>query len=330
MSALDLDVLCIGNAIVDVFSEVTDEFLAQNGLMKGAMTLIDAERAEFLYGRMGPGVERSGGSVANSAAGVGALGGKAGYIGKVAKDQLGDIFAHDVRSLGIEFTTARLVGEAPTARSLIFITPDAERTMQTYLGACTELVPEDVPEALVARAKLTYLEGYLWDKPNAKAAVRRAADLARAHGRQVALSLSDAFCVERHRDEFKRLIAETVTVLIGNESEIKSMAQTDDLTEALALVRPMADVVAVTRSAEATLVLTGDVTHEVPVPPVAKLVDTTGAGDMFAAGFLWAHTAGLPLPTCARIGQVAAGEVIGHVGARPDADLKTLVAPFLP
>ncbi len=329
MSAQELDVLCIGNAIVDVFSETTDAFLAENDLVKGAMTLIDAERAETLYGRMGPGVERSGGSVANSAAGVGSLGGKAGYIGKVAKDQLGDIFAHDVRSLGIVFDTPRLVGAAPTARSLIFITPDAERTMQTYLGACTELMASDVPEDLVASAKLTYLEGYLWDKPNAKAAVRRAADLARAHGRQVALSLSDAFCVERHRDEFKHLISETVTVLIGNEAEITAMAQTGDLQAALAAVRPMADVVAVTRSAEPTLVLTASETFEVPVPPVAQLVDTTGAGDMFAAGFLWAHTQGLPLTVCARIGQVAAGEVITHVGARPDVSLKTLAAPYL-
>ncbi|WP_445680393.1 adenosine kinase [Radicibacter daui] len=325
MTEARFDVLCMGNAIVDVLTTVPDTFLSQNGLNKGAMTLIDANRAEELYGLMGPAIERSGGSVANSAAGVGALGGRCAYVGKVANDQLGEIFRHDVQSLGIHFETGPLLGGAPTARSFIFVTPDAERTMQTFLGACTELTPEDVPEDLPASAKFSYLEGYLWDKPQAKAALSKAARIARAAGREVALSLSDQFCVDRHRDEFRTLINDHITVLIGNEDEVKSLVEVDSIEAALPLLRPMAGMIAITRSDRPTLVLRGEETVEVPVPAVAKVVDTTGAGDMFAAGFLWGLTNDLPLAKCARAGQVCAGEVISHIGPRPDADIRAMV-----
>lgn len=328
-SSSPLDVVCTGNAIVDVLVRTDDAFLTEHGLAKGAMMLIDADRAEQLYGLMGCTVERSGGSVANSAAGIGALGGRCAYIGKVAKDQLGDIFARDMRSLGIEFDTARLEGGAPTARSFIFVTPDAERTMQTFLGACTELTPDDIDPALVSRARYAYLEAYLWDKPQAKAAVRRTAEIARAADRKVALSLSDSFCVDRHRDEFRSLIGETVDIVFANDAEIRSLVEVDDLDQALAVARGMAELIVVTKGAAGCVVLAGDQIIEVPAEQVDSVVDTTGAGDMFAAGFLSGLVQDRPLAIAARIGCICAGEVLRSIGPRGDASLKDVVAARL-
>ena len=325
-TAAEYDVLGIGNAIVDVIAQSGEDFLAAHDLPKGSMTLIDSAQADALYDRMGPGVEVSGGSVANSVAGIASLGGRAAYIGKVRDDELGRIFAHDIRAAGVAFATAAADEGPGTARCLILVTPDAQRTMSTYLGACTGLGPDDVDGALVAASAVTYLEGYLWDPPRAKAAFRVAMDAAHAAGRRVALSLSDAFCVERHRHEFQELIEGSVDVLFANRDEIIALYESDDLESAVAAVRGRCEVAVVTRSEEGSLVVTADAVHEVPAEPVARPVDTTGAGDLFAAGFLHGLTNGAPLADCARLGAVAAAEVISHYGARPETRLRDLVA----
>jgi sugar/nucleoside kinase (ribokinase family) len=319
------DVLGIGNAIVDVLAHADDAFLASQGLAKGAMTLIDADEAERLYSVMGAGVECSGGSCANTVAGLAALGARTAYVGKVRDDQLGAIFAHDIRALGVSFATPPATGGASTARCLIMVTPDAQRTMSTYLGACLELGPEDVDAAQVAAARVTYLEGYLWDPPRAKEAIRRAIAAAAGAGRQVALSLSDPFCVERHRAEFRALVRDSVDILFANEDEIRALYEVQDLDDALRAVRDDCAIAAVTRSAEGSVVVAGTEVHAVPAEPVGRVVDTTGAGDLYAAGFLHALTAGRDLPDCARAGGIAAAEVISHFGARPEADLRELV-----
>lgn len=325
-AAADLDVVCIGNAIVDVLTQTDDATLTRLGLAKGSMTLIDAEQAEQLYTELGPGLETSGGSAGNTAAGLASLGAKCAYIGKVRDDQLGSIFAHDIRSIGAEFATPPATSGPPTARCLILITPDAQRTMNTFLGACAELGPDDIDEGLIGRAQVTYLEGYLWDRDEAKQAFLRAARLAHAAGRLTALTLSDSFCVDRHRDSFRDLITNHIDILFANEAEILSLYQVDEFDTALQHARDDCAVAALTRSEKGSVVIAGDEVHVVDAEPVAKVLDTTGAGDQYAAGFLYGFTRGRDLAACAHIGAIAAAEVISHVGPRPQVKLSTLVA----
>lgn len=324
MTQASLDILGIGNAIVDVLSRTEDAFLAERGLKKGGMALIDAEQAEALYRAMGPGVESSGGSVANSCAVAAGLGARVGFLGKVADDELGRVFGHDIRAAGVHFPTAPLLGGAPTARCLILVSPDAQRTMNTYLGACVTFSEGDVDAAEVARAQVVYLEGYLYDPPAAQAAFRAAARAAHAAGRRVALSLSDAFCVGRHRDAFRAFVREETDILFANEAELLSLYETDDFAAAAAQLRGEVAIAALTRSEKGSVIIAGDLTHEVAAVPTS-VVDTTGAGDAYAAGFLAAHTKGLGLPEAGRWGSVCAAEVISHFGARPQADMKALV-----
>ncbi|MAW86973.1 MAG: adenosine kinase [Phyllobacteriaceae bacterium] len=319
----EYDVLCVGNAIVDIIARCEDDFLVANGIHKGAMNLIDAERAEALYAAMGPAVEMSGGSAGNTAAGIASLGGRAAYFGKISNDSLGRIFTHDIRAQGVAFDTRPLPGNPPTARSMIFVTPDGERSMNTYLGACVELGPEDVEEDKAKGAKVTYFEGYLWDPPRAKEAIRQTAALAHEAGRQVAMTLSDPFCVDRYRDEFLDLMRSgTVDIVFANEHELKSLYQTGDFDTAVAAMRADCRLAAVTRSEKGSLILEGDTT--IPVEPlrVEEVTDTTGAGDLYAAGFLFGYTAGLPLSTCGELGSLAAGIVIQQIGPRPQVDLR--------
>jgi sugar/nucleoside kinase (ribokinase family) len=321
-----LDVTGIGNAIVDVIAHATDADLDRLQLPKGAMTLIDQARADALYAQMAPAREISGGSVANSVAGIASLGGRAGYIGKVRDDQLGEVFTHDIRAAGVQFSTKSATNGSATARCLVLVTEDGQRTMNTFLGACVELGPEDVDEALIARSKVTYLEGYLWDPPRAKEALLRAAQLAHKHGRKVALTLSDPFCVDRHRAEFNRLIDDHVDVLFANEGEALSLTEQDDLEGAFAKLRGRCELCVVTRGAQGASVLGAGQVHHVQAEPVEKLVDTTGAGDLFAAGFLHALTNGRDPVDCARLGALCAAEIISHYGARPEASLRALAA----
>ena len=325
MSEPTLDILGIGNAIVDVLARADDDFLDARGLAKGGMRLIGAEEAEALYGQMGPGLESSGGSAGNTMAGIASLGGSGAYIGKVRNDELGDVFRHDMTAIGVRFTTAPATIGPPTARCLILVTPDAQRTMNTFLGACVDFSAADVDAEEVARAKVVYLEGYLFDPPAAQAAFFAASHAAHEAGRQVALTLSDPFCVERHRQAFRRFLREETDILFANESEILSLYQTDDFETAATLVRQDVGLAALTRSAQGSVIIAGEERHEVEAVPT-EVVDTTGAGDAYAAGFLAALTRGLPLPECGRWGAIAAAEVISHFGARPQANLKALVA----
>ncbi len=325
MSAPSLDILGIGNAIVDVLAPTPDSFLEQRGLPKGGMSLISTEQAEALYAAMPPGVESSGGSAANTCAVAAALGARVGFLGKVAGDTLGAVFAHDIRAAGVHFPTPPLEGGAPTARCLILVSPDGQRTMNTFLGACVSFGEDDVDEAEVARAGIVYLEGYLFDPPAAQAAFRKAARAARAAGRQVAITLSDPFCVGRHRDAFLDFVRHDADILFANEAEVTALYGTDDFEEAAARAAADVAVAALTRSEHGSVILSGTARVIVPAAP-AKVVDTTGAGDAYAAGFLAAHAKGLPLEQAGRWGSIAAAEVIGHFGARPQAELKALVA----
>ncbi|MFZ5834073.1 MAG: adenosine kinase [Pseudomonadota bacterium] len=320
-----LDVTGIGNAIVDIIAQADDAFLARNAIAKGAMTLIDAAGAEKIYGAMGPGIETSGGSAANTVAGVAALGGRAAFIGKVQHDQLGEVFAHDLRALGVRFDTQVSVSENPTGRCLILVTPDAQRSMSTFLGAGQELHPRDVDPALIEASQVTYLEGYLWDPPHAKEAFRKAMGIARAAGRKVAMSLSDAFCVERYREEFQQLANGSVDILFANEAEILSLYQAETFDDALQAVRGKCPIVALTRSEKGCVILAGEEVHVIEAAKPARVLDTTGAGDLFAAGFLYGYTNGRNIASAARIGALAASEVIAHIGPRPQSDLKALV-----
>ena len=315
----------IGNAIVDVLAHADDARLAALGLDKGVMTLIDAIDAEALYAKMGPGQECSGGSAANTIAGVAALGGRAAFIGKVGDDVLGHVFRHDLAALGVHFPTSSAKPGRATARCLVFVTPDGQRTMQTYLGACIDLAPEDVNEEAIARARVTYLEGYLWDPPRAKEAFRKAARIAHEAGRKVALSLSDPFCVERHRAEFLDLVAQHVDILFANEVEIASLLGTD-FDSAARTVKELCSTAVLTRSALGSVVVSGEQTVFQAAFPVERVVDTTGAGDLYAAGFLHGLTQGFDLGRSAALGSLCASEIIGHVGARPNADLASLAA----
>jgi sugar/nucleoside kinase (ribokinase family) len=325
----ELDVLCVGNSIVDVLTQTDDAMLEKFGMVKGTMALIDADQAEALYAQMSPAVETSGGSAGNTAAGLASLDAKCAFIGRVRDDQLGDIFTHDIRSIGVEYATPAATDGPPTARCLILITPDAQRTMNTFLGASVNLGPEDIDKDLVARAKVTYLEGYLWDRDEAKAAFLRAAGLAAAKNRMVSLSLSDPFCVDRHRDSFREFVAGHVDVLFANEDEIMSLYQVENFDEALQHVRQDCRIAALTRSEKGSVVVSGEEVHVVDAEPVDAVVDTTGAGDQFAAGFLHGLTRGEDLATCARIGGIAAAEVIAHVGPRPQVKLADLVVQKL-
>jgi sugar/nucleoside kinase (ribokinase family) len=318
------DILGIGNAIVDVVARADDGFLSRHDMHKGAMALIDAATADALYVAMPPGQESSGGSVANTCAVAAGLGARVGYIGKVADDQLGGVFRHDINAVGVHFPTSPLSGGAPTARCLILVTPDGQRTMNTFLGACVTLGEADVDAALVAASAVTYLEGYLFDPPAAQAAFRKAAAAAHAAGRRVALSLSDAFCVNRHRAAFLELVANHVDILFANETEITALYERNSFEEAAEAVRGQVALAALTRSEAGSVILHGDETVQVAAEP-ARVVDTTGAGDAYAAGFLAGLTAGKSLHLCGRMGSVAAAEVIGHYGARPETDLRRLM-----
>lgn len=325
MTPPTLDILGIGNAIVDVLAPVPDSFLEERGLPKGGMSLISTEQAEALYAAMPAGVESSGGSAANTCAVAAALGAKVGFLGKVAPDTLGTVFAHDIRAAGVHFPTAPLLGGAPTARCLILVSPDGQRTMNTFLGACVAFGEDDVEEAEVARAGIVYLEGYLFDPPAAQAGFRKAARIARAAGRQVAITLSDPFCVGRHREAFLDFVRNDADILFANEAEVTALYGTDDFEAAAAQAAQDVAIAALTRSEHGSVILSGTARVTVAAAP-ALVVDTTGAGDAYAAGFLAAHARGLPLEQAGRWGSIAAAEVIGHFGARPQADLKELVA----
>ncbi len=316
------DVLCIGNAIVDIIAQADEKFLVDNGIIKGAMNLIDMERAVSLYSKMGPAIEASGGSAGNTCAGIASFGGKAAYFGKVSQDQLGEIFTHDIQSIGVAYDTRPLIGNPPTARSMIFVTPDGERSMNTYLGACVELGPEDVEEEKAAGAKVTYFEGYLWDPPRAKDAIRLTAKHAHAAGREVSMTLSDSFCVGRYRDEFLDLMrSRTVDIVFANSHEIKSLYETSSFDEALELLRKDCRIGCVTRSSKGSVIIHGNETFEIAPLPVREVVDTTGAGDLYAAGVLYGYTQGLDLKRCGDLGSLAAGLVIQQIGPRPRQNL---------
>jgi sugar/nucleoside kinase (ribokinase family) len=324
MSEATLDIIGIGNAIVDVQARADDAFLSGRGLDKGAMRLIDAEEAEALYDAMGPGTESSGGSAGNTCAVAAALGARVGYLGKVAADALGRVFAHDIRAAGVHFPTPPLEGGAPTARCLILVTPDGQRTMNTFLGAAVHFAEGDADPAEVARAGILFLEGYLFDPPAAQAAFRAAARAAHAAGRRVALTLSDPFCVHRHRNAFREFVRKEADILFANEAEILALYETEDFAEAARQVATEVSLAALTRSERGSVLLAGGERHEIAAAP-AQVVDTTGAGDAYAAGVLAALARGLPLPECGRWGSVAAAEIIGHFGARPQADLRRLL-----
>ena len=326
MTQASIDVVGIGNAIVDVIAHAEDAFLAQEALVKGTMTLVDAARAEALYRMMGPAIEASGGSAGNTMAGIASLGGKGAYIGKVRDDFLGQVFRHDITAIGVRFDTQAATSGPGTARCLILVTPDGQRTMNTYLGACVDLGPADIDPDVIAAAQITYLEGYLFDPPKAQEAFRRAAAIAHAAGRKVALSLSDPFCVGRHRADFRDLVDGHIDILFANEAEICSLYETDDFVAAAAAVRGHVAIAALTRSAEGSVILALGAEHRIDPAPVARVVDTTGAGDLYASGFLYGLTRDLPLPTCGEIGSLCAAEIISHFGARPEVKLSELVA----
>lgn len=324
--ASDIDVVAIGNALVDVIAHEDDDFLAEFGLAKGTMHLIDEARAQSLYEAMGPGIQISGGAAANTAVGVASFGGSAHYVGKVKDDPLGAAFGEDLRSTGVGYDTPALSAGPSTGRCLILVTPDAQRTMNTFLGASVVLCPEDVDEALISRGTILFLEGYLFDPPDAQEAFRVAAGMSHAAGRKVALSLCDPFCVDRHRQAFRELVERHVDVLFANESEICSLYEVEDFDDALQRIRGECEIAVLTRSERGSLIVTRDEVHVVQAAPVGRLVDTTGAGDLYAAGFLYGLSNGHDLPSCGRLGSLAATEVISHVGARPATSLAEIAA----
>jgi sugar/nucleoside kinase (ribokinase family) len=330
MTDCRLDVLCIGNAIVDVIANATDDFLDAEGLVKGSMRLIDAEEAERLYSHMGPAHEVSGGSAGNTAAGIAAFGGRAGFIGQVAPDQLGQFYRHDLTAAGVEFITPASEIGVPTARSMILVTPDGHRTMNTFLGAAQHLPASALDEEQIRSAKILYLEGYLWDPETPRYAMVRAIEVAREAGRKVAFTLSDTFCVDRHRDGFNELIdGGRIDILFANQAEIEALAGIPHLESAVAAVKDKVETLVVTRSEDGALATRGSERADVPAEPIGKLVDTTGAGDLFAAGFLLGSARGRSLEESLRMGAIAAAEVIQHYGARPEADLKALAGELV-
>ncbi|MDX5592036.1 adenosine kinase [Pseudovibrio sp. SPO723] len=326
MSELKFDALCIGNAITDVFSHVEEDFLVKQNLHKGSMRLIDTDEALRLYDLMGQTVRISGGSAGNTAAGIASLGGAPAYIGKVALDEVGDNYGHDMRGIGVHFGTGPLRdGNLASGRSMILITPDGERTMNTYLGAATTLSPFDIDKDVVSAAAVTYMEGYLWDPEAAKQAFLEASKIAHNAGRRVSLSLSDSFCVDRFRNEFLSLIKENVVdLLFANEHELKALYETADLETAIAAVREDCTLTALTLGVEGAMAISREETVHVPATPVERIADATGAGDLFASGFLFGLARDYDLASCAELGCLCAGEVISHVGARPERGLKGL------
>ncbi|MFM7237661.1 MAG: adenosine kinase [Cyanobium sp.] len=330
MTSKTFDVVGIGNAIVDVLVQTEEAFLDDHGLTKGTMALVNEAQAEGLYATLGPGLETSGGSAANTMAGLAQLGARAGFIGRVRDDQLGAIFAHDIRAVGAHFETAAASTGPTTARCLILVTPDAQRTMCTYLGASVNLHPDDLDLDLVQHARVLYLEGYLWDSEEAKAAFIAAAEVIRESGGEVALSLSDAFCVDRHRQSFQELVDGHVDILFANEMEITSLYKVNSFEEALDQVRGRCRIAALTRSAEGSVVLSGEQRLTIDPFHLGELVDTTGAGDLYAAGFLYGYTRGDDLERCGRLGSLCAGQVVTQLGPRPQISLKELVASHLP
>jgi sugar/nucleoside kinase (ribokinase family) len=326
MTSANFDVVGIGNAIVDVIAHADDAFLVREGLVKGTMTLVDAPRAEALYQLMGPAVEISGGSVGNTMAGLASLGGTGAFIGKVRDDFLGEVYRHDITTVGIRFDTPAATSGPGTARCLVLVTPDGQRTMGTFLGSSADLGPADIDPDMVVAGQITYIEGYLFDPPQAQEALRKAAAIAHAAGRKVALSLSDPFCVGRHREAFRNLVGGHIDILFANEAEICSLYETADFAAAAAAVRGRVAIAALTRSAQGSVILADGAEHAIASAPVARVVDTTGAGDLYAAGFLYGLTRDRPLPTCGGIGSLCAAEIISHVGARPETSLSRLAA----
>ena len=325
MTAL-YDVAALGNAIVDVIASADDAFLEREGLVKGSMMLVDAERSASLYSRMGAAIETSGGSAGNTIAGVASLGGRGAFVGKVADDGLGKVYGHDMAAIGASFHGAPLIGGAATGRCMINVTPDGQRTMCTYLGAATELSPADVDPKVIEGAAITYFEGYLFDPEEARRAFAKAAGLARAAGRTIALSVSDSFVVHRHRDALLGFIAAEVDVLFANEDEIVALTGEASFADAVEAIRDKVKIAALTCGAQGSVVVAGNATCQIDAVHVEKVVDTTGAGDQYAAGFLHALAQGRPLDQCGRLGGLAAGEVISHFGPRPQVSLKDLAA----
>ena len=319
------DLVGIGNAMVDVLATVDDAFLEEQTLDKGAMTLVDMDRVKEIYAKMPPAQEVSGGSCGNTMAGFASLGGKGVFIGKVRDDQLGNVFRHDLQSIGVDFFTPATTEGPQTGSCLVLITPDAQRTMCTYLGAASNLAPKDIDKGIIQAAKVVYMEGYLFDPPDAQDAFVEAADLAHDAGRKVSITLSDPFCVDRHRHAFQMLVADHTDILFGNEEEIKSLYQVDDFDAALQHVRGHCEIACLTRSSKGSVILSGDEVHNIDPLPLDPVVDTTGAGDQFAAGFLYGYTQGMDVRKCGEIATLTATEVISHVGARPDVNLKELV-----
>ena len=316
-----LDVVGIGNALVDVLTHEEEGFLEANGLVKGSMTLVDTDRAEALYAAMGRGIEASGGSAANTISGIASFGGRAAYIGRVFDDQLGAVFAHDLRATGAEFRCAPATDGPPTGRCLIVVTPDAERTMNTYLGASEFLGPEDVDSGLIAAAQVTYLEGYLFDRPEAQEAYWKASRVAHEHGRRVSLTLSDTFCVERHKEAWRSLVSDQVDILFANEGEAMALYDVDSVGAAVEQVKGDVAIAAVTLGPKGSLVIHDGEVITVPAHPAERVVDTTGAGDLYAAGFLFGLTAGRDLAACGALASMAATAVLGHTGPRPGLSL---------
>src|SRR5579863_9294268 len=332
MQSGTLDVVGIGNAIVDVIASTDDDFLAKHGMNKGAMTLVDETQAEILYAAMGPTLVNSGGSAANTIAGIASFGGRTGFIGKVRDDALGTEFRHDIVAVGAQFTTTPATSGPATARCLVLVTPDSQRTMNTFLGASAGLGADDVDAELVRSAHITYLEGYLYDAPSAQTAFHLAAEIAHAAGRRIALTLSDPFCVNRHRDAFLQLVERHVDVLFANYAEATAFLQTDDRAVVVERLRALTDVAALTFGEEGSLIVAGDAAIEIRAMRLKSVVDTTGAGDLYAAGFLFGLTHGASLHDCGHLGSLAAGEAISHYGARPQTNLRELAekSTFLP
>lgn len=323
------DVVGLGSAIVDIIARCDDAFITAQGLEKGTMRLIDAQEAARLYAEMATAVEVSGGTVPNSCVGVASFGGNAAFMGKIANDQFGEIFTHDLRAAGVSFDAKPVEGSAPTARCLILVTPDGERTMNTHLGAAAELSTREVDAELIGASKTLYLEGYSFDGPPAKAAFHEAAKIARAAKTTVALTLSDPFCVERHRQSFHDFITSGVDLLFANERELLTLYETGDLNEACTRLRGDCALAAVTRGGQGSLIVTPGQIIEIEAEPVARVVDTTGAGDLFAAGFLFGYARGLDLRVCGRLASIAAAEVISHIGPRPETPLAVLAGNLI-
>ena len=329
MNNKSIDVVGIGNAIVDVLAHMDENFLVRENLIKGSMALIDASRAEALYNSMSEVIAISGGSAANTIAGLSELGGKGGFIGRVRDDELGRTFIEDLKSLSVEYTNIPASNGPPTGRCLIIVTPDAERTLNTYLGAGADLEPNDIDEDLIRSARITYLEGYLWDRPNAKQAFNKASEVAHNSNGKIAFSLSDSFCVDRWRQEFHSLIEQDIDILFANEDEIKSLYQVNEFDNAVNLIKNSCEIVVLTRAEKGSVIISGTDIFEISAEQVPRVVDTTGAGDLFAAGFLYGLSRSLDLHACGRLGGVVAAEIISHIGARPETSLSELVVEKL-